>query len=761
MSFQQNFSKGGNSMKFRIYTNKFKGNAKNCIYPNCLEIDNMNAMQKAVAYDHVCSAFKGNKRSIDNFVSSNVIVMDCDNDHSDNPDMWITPFVIDATFPDVNYVLVPSRNNNKAKGNVSARPRFHIYFPIEEIRDAKQYADIKKAIAQKYYFFDKNAIDAARFIFGNDTCVTWHEGSCNITSYFQQPKQPMTNDAIMEGSRNSTLSQYAGKVIKRYGETNEAYQLFLEKAGKCSPPLDDAELDQIWKSAQNFYSKISMQEGYVPPDEFSSDFDIETDLQYKPTDYTDVGQVVVLANNFAQRLRFSPATDFIVYNGSYWEESKEMAQGLVHELTVAQSEEAERLHDDICKLMNSNKVFELIAETPKKMVDKIMTKNQKEIFAAYNDSKEYQSFVLKRRNSNFIASALREVKPMVKINPRELDANEFLLNTPSCTIDLTTLEQLAHEPTHYITKETTVDPSNDGAELWKDTLDTFFCGDSELIDYVQQIVGLAAIGKVYIEALIIAYGEGKNGKSTFWNTIARVLGSYSGNMSADVLTTSKGRNVKPEMAEIKGKRLVIASETEDGQRLSTASIKQLCSTDDIYAEKKYKDPFSFVPSHTLVLYTNHLPKVGEIDKGTWRRLIVIPFDAKITTNNDIKNYADYLYDNAGGAILQWIIEGAKKIIDADYKLNPPARVQAAIDSYKEENDWVKHFIDDCCEVGVSYTERSGELYQAYRNYCARTGAYTHTQNSFNSSLESNGFTKNRNRNGVLIYGLRLKSDFLN
>ena len=65
--------------------------------------------------------------------------------------------------------------------------------------------------------------------------------------------------------------------------------------------------------------------------------------------------------------------------------------------------------------------------------------------------------------------------------------------------------------------------------------------------------------------------------------------------------------------------------------------------------KKYKDPFSFVPSHTLVLYTNHLPKVGAIDAGTWRRLIVIPFNAKIEGSSDIKNYADYLFNKAGGA----------------------------------------------------------------------------------------------------------------
>ena len=72
------------------------------------------------------------------------------------------------------------------------------------------------------------------------------------------------------------------------------------------------------------------------------------------------------------------------------------------------------------------------------------------------------------------------------------------------------------------------------------------------------------------------------------------------------------RNVKQEMAELKGKRLIIASELEEGTRLNTGMVKQLCSTDPIQAEKKYKDPFSFDPSHTLVLYTNHLPRVSAV-----------------------------------------------------------------------------------------------------------------------------------------------------
>lgn len=133
-------------MNFKLYTSNFKGNAQNCFYPNCIEIGNADDMKKAVAYDHVCSSFTDNKRSIANFKSSNVIVMDCDNDHSNEPDKWLTFDLIDAYFLDVNYVFVTSRNNNKAKGNASARPRFHIYFPIDETTDTNEYAQIKKAV---------------------------------------------------------------------------------------------------------------------------------------------------------------------------------------------------------------------------------------------------------------------------------------------------------------------------------------------------------------------------------------------------------------------------------------------------------------------------------------------------------------------------------------------------------------------------------------------------------------------------------------
>ena len=126
------------------------------------------------------------------------------------------------------------------------------------------------------------------------------------------------------------------------------------------------------------------------------------------------------------------------------------------------------------------------------------------------------------------------------------------------------------------------------------------------------MAGLFLIGTVYRECLIIAYGGGGNGKSTLFNLLSYVMGDYAGALSAETLTANCRKNKSPEYAELRGKRLVIAAELEEGMRLDTAVVKKLCSTDKIYAEAKYKAPFEFVPSHTVVLYTNHLPKVGSL-----------------------------------------------------------------------------------------------------------------------------------------------------
>ena len=743
-------------MQMTIYDAATVGSRSNCVYPNPVTVTDADTMRQAAAFDHVCAAYKQNYRSVDNFLKADCLPMDCDNDHSDDPDDWLTPFDVAMDFPGVGMVFVYSKSHMKQKGKRGPRPRFHVYFICTETTNSEIYSSWKDRLIADYPYFDDGAKDSARFLFGvKNAQVEVYDGEITIDEFLTDrfAEWDAAQGQIPEGSRNKTMSHYAGRVIKRLGNTEEAHKQFLKEAEKCSPPLDDAELAGIWASAVKFGAKVAAQEGYIPPEQYNQDFLL------MPEDFSDVGQAIVLSREYLDRLRFSPATDYIVFNGSFWEESQPNAQGIAQELTARQLEEAETEIQRCMKEMSENGAWAMLAAMGAKKAMAAFSEAQRRSFEKYERAETYRKYAIKRRDSKYISAALKEARPMIQIEQRILDADEFLLNLPSGTCDLRTGAVREHNAQDYITKQTAVDPSGDGMDVWEDALQTFFQGDADLIRYVQEIVGLAAIGKVYIEALVIAYGEGRNGKSTFWNTIARVLGTYSGNMSADTLTVGCKRNVKPELAEAKGKRMIIAAELEEGMRLNTSNVKQLCSTDEIYAEKKYKAPFSYVPTHTLVLYTNHLPRVGAIDQGTWRRLIVIPFNAKIEGKADIKNYSDFLFKMAGGAVLSWIIEGAKRVIANDYKIVQPKVVQDAIQKYKENNDWLSHFLEDCCEIDPSYEAKSGEVYNTYRSYCNQMGEYARSTTDFYTAIEAADFTRHKTKKGMLIRGFRLKSEF--
>ena len=743
-------------MQMTIYDAATVGSRSNCVYPNPVTVTDADTMRQAAAFDHVCAAYKQNYRSVDNFLKADCLPMDCDNDHSDDPDDWLTPFDVAMDFPGVGMIFVYSKSHMKQKGKRGPRPRFHVYFICTETTNSEIYSSWKDRLIADYPYFDDGAKDSARFLFGvKNAVVEVYDGEITIDEFLADrfAEWDAVQGQILEGSRNNTMSHYAGRVIKRLGNTEEAHKQFLKEAEKCSPPLDDAELAGIWASAVKFGAKVVAQDGYIPPEQYNQDFLL------MPEDFSDVGQAIVLSREYMDRLRFSPATDYIVFNGSFWEESQPNAQGIAQELTARQLEEAETEIQRCMKEMSDNGAWAMLAAMGTKKAMAAFNEAQRRSFEKYERAETYRKYAIKRRDTKYISAALKEARPMIQIEQRVLDADEFLLNLPSGTCDLRTGAIREHNAQDYITKQTAVDPSGDGMDVWEDALQTFFQGDADLIRYVQEIVGLAAIGKVYIEALVIAFGEGRNGKSTFWNTIARVLGTYSGNMSADTLTVGCKRNVKPELAEAKGKRMIIAAELEEGMRLNTSNVKQLCSTDEIYAEKKYKAPFSYVPTHTLVLYTNHLPRVGAIDQGTWRRLIVIPFNAKIEGKADIKNYADFLFKTAGGAVLQWIIEGAKRVIAGDYKIVQPRVVQDAIQKYKENNDWLSHFLEDCCEIDPSYEAKSGEVYNTYRSYCNQMGEYARSTTDFYTAIEAADFTRRKTKKGMLIHGFRLKSDF--
>ena len=100
------------------------------------------------------------------------------------------------------------------------------------------------------------------------------------------------------------------------------------------------------------------------------------------------------------------------------------------------------------------------------------------------------------------------------------------------------------------------------------------------------------------------------------------------------------------------------------------------------------------------------------------------------------------------------------MVAADFKVDRPQCVLDAIGAYREGNDWLGSFIDECCDVDASYQEKSGELYKRYREYCMENGEYVRSTTDFYGALEQAGFKHKRTNSGRFIMGLTLNTDFL-
>ena len=119
---------------------------------------------------------------------------------------------------------------------------------------------------------------------------------------------------IPEGKRNATLSRFAGQMVIKYGiEDGKARTEFLDRAADCEPPLDDKELEIIWRSALKFFAEKRSKKagGWKSPAEYiGAEFaqvDTLNPADLIPEHFTDVEQAKTLARLYGDQLRYSDA----------------------------------------------------------------------------------------------------------------------------------------------------------------------------------------------------------------------------------------------------------------------------------------------------------------------------------------------------------------------------------------------------------------------------------------------------------------------
>lgn len=455
---------------------------------------------------------------------------------------------------------------------------------------------------------------------------------------------------------------------------------------------------------------------------------------FRPPDFSDVGNAAVFTRKERNDLIFTDALGWLWWNGQKWERNEHKALDRAIRLSGKMLSEA-----NAAQRAAQMRQAELLAEAARNP-DGLDGKALDSAAQALRMAIAFRNHAQKLRNARQLNNMLELSKPYFVLKADRLDANPFDLNTPAGIVDLRTGKLRSHDRRAYCSRMTAASPGSQGAKMWMDFLDTITCRDYSVQGFLQMAAGMALIGEVYHEGILIAYGGGRNGKSTFFNALGEVLGDYAGTIDIRTLTTDRS-NKGAALATLRGKRLVITGELEEHQRLSVATLKQVGSTDRLNIEEKFKQPESVKQTHTLVLFTNHLPRVGSTDSGTWRRLTVIPFQAVIPPQTGIQNYGSVLAREAGSAILAWAIQGAVNFIQNGCKLDLPDAVEEATEAYRQQEDWLNNFLDERCVRGPEARIGARALYLAYRTWAEESGEFIRRENDFSAAMENAGLRK--------------------
>ena len=548
----------------------------------------------------------------------------------------------------------------------------------------------------------------------------------------KQGKSKDVPGRVKEGRRNEELFRMASSLRARGLTVAEITAAMVEaNQSRCDPPLDKREIEAICKSTGRY------ERGPV------SDAD-----SVKPPDFSDAGNAAVFSRVYKNDIIFVDALGWLWWNGQRWERDDHKATAWALELSEKMLQEARE--ENRAALLQ-------IAEATAKYTETGAAEDADALEKAKADAaraKAYLTHAKNSRNAVRIKNMLELSKPALVIKADKLDANPFDLNTPAGIVELTTGRLRPHERAAYCSQITQTGPDTKGSEMWSAFLDTITCGDGSVRGFLQLVAGMSLIGAVYQEGIIIAYGGGRNGKSTYFNALGAVLGDYTGSIDIKVITTDRA-NKGAALATLRGRRLVVTGELEEHQRLSVATLKQLASTDRLVIEEKFKQPESVKQTHTLVLFTNHLPRVGSTDNGTWRRLIVVPFNATIPAGTGIQNYADVLVKEAGGAILSWAIEGAVNFVRNGFRLQIPEVVEEATEAYREREDWLANFINERCIREPNARAKTGELYTAYKEWAESNGEFVRRGNDFTAAMEAAGFYTTKSRGYKTWIGVRV------
>ena len=388
-----------------------------------------------------------------------------------------------------------------------------------------------------------------------------------------------------------------------------------------------------------------------------------------------------------------------------------------------------------------------------------------------------------RGASNTLTWAHTVEQPLAIVGD-EIDKRPMLLACKNGVIDLETGRLLEGNPKDYLVRAIPVEYhgiDHVNADWEKFQLD-IHQNNQEDADFVRRFMGYCLTGLTTEQHLACFIGEGANGKGTMFETLHGILGELAWAIEPEMILEQKNAKSSagpsPDIVSLYGRRLVVASETDQNRRISGAKVKRLTGSDTLTGRAPHdKFEINFTPTHKLVLYTNHPPKGLASDFAMFRRLLYINYplryvaDPEAEARSDPQNAHIYqqrdpdlpakLLANKPG-ILSWLVRGCLEWQRSGLK--PPDKLRAAAEEIRRGEDHLARFLEDACtRVDSDRRIMFKSLYESFAEWFEANvdedKKYRPTKKGIGDQLRRKGYRVENKGGQTHVYGLDIEGVF--
>ena len=527
--------------------------------------------------------------------------------------------------------------------------------------------------------------NGCKYQLSNDTeiaSITFDEIDDVLSDYLADAKSVKTakplGQIIPDGQRNEILTSLAGS-LRRRGASFESISaaLLSENALKCSPPLDEKEVEAIARSVAKYEPEARENAS-------------ELEKNYFDTHRSDIGNAERLVYHFGNIIRW--ANDkrlWFIWDGKRWRE------------------------DDTIKIIS------LAKESVRLAAGRVNEVPEYKV-------KDYLSNISSAHSLPRLRAAIELAKdPKLGISIKGLDVfdqDPYLLNFDNGTLDLQTLEIRPHTKEDFITKLVHFNYNPDAlCPRFDQFMREIFLDDEELIQWVQKFIGYCLTGDGREHRIFFAWGKGRNGKTILFAFFLQTFEEYGQKGSPTLLDAKKGERSDLADAVLNGWRFLVVSEVSDSQKLAEGLVKEITGEKQVKARKHYQEHKQVKNPPHLIIYGNSRPKVKGRDLGIWSRIALVPFEAEFT---DEKGNRDKFLDKKLALEIEgfivFCVQGAHQWLKEG--LSPdPDKVKIAVDKYKRETDTLLSFLDEkCLKDGAVLLK---ELFDAYKSSAEADSEY--------------------------------------